>query len=192
MRDKAVPRGSMICNALVDAKATSPTIVELYYNRTSLFILDDQYYGLAFAKHIFNDNVTLYGEPAGIPEGTYEGQVGYGVKDPSTFYGYKVTNPYNSSLTCLIGCGPYIYLPGGFQPGVSFTLAANRDYFKSILVSDTNFDFKVDIKDIFTVAKAFGSEVGKPRWDVNADINGDHKVDIKDIFAVAKDFGKTW
>jgi len=192
MRDKAVPRGSMICSAVVDAKATSPTVVELYYNRTSLFILDDQYYALAFPKHIYNDNLALYGEPAGIPAGTYEGQVGYGVKDPSTFYGYKVTNPWNSSLTCLIGCGPYIFLPGGWQPGVFFALAANRGYFKSILVTDTNFDFKVDIIDIATAGKAFGTTSASPRWSVTVDINGDKKIDIIDVAIIAKDFGKTW
>jgi hypothetical protein len=85
-----------------------------------------------------------------------------------------------------------MYLPGGFQPGKSFTLYANREYFKSILITDTNFDFKVDIKDIYAAAKAFGTSPGHPRYDVTVDVNGDKKIDIKDLFLLAKDFGKTW
>ena len=58
---------------------------------------------------------------------------------------------------------------------------------------DLNYDIKVDIKDIFTIAKAFGSSPppfpGSERWDERADINDDFKVDIRDIFAIAKQFG---
>jgi ABC-type transport system substrate-binding protein len=192
MRDKGVLRGSMVADKLIDAKAPSPTTVELYYNKTSLFVLDNQYYVLSFPKHIYNDNVTLYGEPAGIPAGTYSGQVGYGVKDPSTFYAFQVTNPYNTSLTCFVGCGPFIYMPGGWKPGVVFELVPNRQYFKSILVTDTNFDFKVDIIDIATAAKAFGTKPGDKRWSVTLDVNGDNSVDIIDIALIAKDFNKSW
>jgi hypothetical protein len=52
-------------------------------------------------------------------------------------------------------------------------------------------DFKVDIKDVATAAKAFGSYPGHPRWSTVADINGDYKIDIKDIAAIAKKFGWT-
>jgi hypothetical protein len=51
-------------------------------------------------------------------------------------------------------------------------------------------DCKVDIKDVSTAAKAFGSVPGHPRWSSVADINGDYKVDIKDISTIAKMFGK--
>jgi len=49
-------------------------------------------------------------------------------------------------------------------------------------------DFKVDIKDIATVAKAYGSYPGHPKWNPVADINGDYKIDIKDYVSVARQF----
>jgi hypothetical protein len=50
-------------------------------------------------------------------------------------------------------------------------------------------DCKVDIKDIATAAKAFGSNPGHPRWSSIADLTGDYKVDIKDVARIAKKFG---
>ncbi len=58
-------------------------------------------------------------------------------------------------------------------------------------VPDLNRDGKVNILDIATAARAFGTEPGHPRWDPVADINGDDKVNIIDIADVAKNFGKT-
>ena len=189
-KNKQIPRASMLIDKLIDAEATSLATVVLYYNKTSLFILDNQYYALAFPKHIYNDNVTLYGEPAGPMDLQFEGQ--YGVPDPSTFYAYKTPNPFNESLTCFVGTGPFIYLPGGFKPGVSFAVVANREYFKTILVTDVNYDFKVNILDIAAVTAAIGTEPGHPRWTVTVDLNGDNEVNIIDIATVCKDFGKTW
>jgi len=54
---------------------------------------------------------------------------------------------------------------------------------------DINIDFKVDIKDISLVAKAFGSTPAIPYWNPYCDINNDGKVDIRDVSAVAKKFG---
>jgi len=56
---------------------------------------------------------------------------------------------------------------------------------------DVNADGKVDIKDIFIIARAFGSDTGHPRYNPNGDINGDGRVDIIDIFTAAKNFGRT-
>ena len=50
-------------------------------------------------------------------------------------------------------------------------------------------DIKVDIKDVATAAKAFGSYPGHAKWNTVADINLDYKIDIKDIAAIAKKFG---
>jgi len=55
---------------------------------------------------------------------------------------------------------------------------------------DVNADGKVNVKDIFAVAKAFGSELGQPRYDPNLDINNDGKINVKDIFTTARNFGK--
>jgi len=48
----------------------------------------------------------------------------------------------------------------------------------------------IDIKDILTVALAYGSEPGDPNWDPRCDINGDDFIDIKDILAVALHYGE--
>ena len=60
--------------------------------------------------------------------------------------------------------------------------------------ADANYDGKVDIKDVSTVAQSFGATYGPPihpRWIFRADLNLDRKIDIKDISYVAKQFGKT-
>jgi len=60
---------------------------------------------------------------------------------------------------------------------------------KTTIAEDINLDFKVDMKDIGTAAKAFGSYPGHERWEVSADINNDNKVNMKDIGRIAKEFG---
>lgn len=60
-------------------------------------------------------------------------------------------------------------------------------------IEDTNSDGNVDIFDIVTMAKAFGSfyEVGNvhPSWDSKVDLNLDLVVDIFDVVTIAKVFG---
>ena len=51
-------------------------------------------------------------------------------------------------------------------------------------------DGKVDILDVASVAKCFGTDVENPSYVKNYDINSDGKIDINDIYIVAKDFGK--
>jgi ABC-type transport system substrate-binding protein len=50
-------------------------------------------------------------------------------------------------------------------------------------------DKKVNLKDIFAIALAFGSFPGSKTWNVVCDINHDYKVDLKDYFAAAIKFG---
>jgi len=54
---------------------------------------------------------------------------------------------------------------------------------------DVNADGKVNVRDIFAVAKAFGFEYPNPPYDPNLDINNDGKINVKDIFTTAKNFG---
>jgi len=66
---------------------------------------------------------------------------------------------------------------------------------KTSPVYDINGDGKVDIRDVATVAKAYGSYPGAPNWNPQADITGpaevpDGKVDIRDVALVAKHFGE--
>jgi hypothetical protein len=49
----------------------------------------------------------------------------------------------------------------------------------------------VDMADVVTVLKAFGSTPGKPNWNPACDINQDGKVDMTDVVVVLENFGKT-
>ena len=59
--------------------------------------------------------------------------------------------------------------------------------------ADVTYDGGVDITDVATVAKAFGSIYGPPisvRWIQKGDLNNDRKIDISDVAYCAKQFGK--
>ncbi|MGD0160757.1 MAG: PKD domain-containing protein, partial [Candidatus Bathyarchaeia archaeon] len=58
------------------------------------------------------------------------------------------------------------------------------------IMGDVNGDFKVDMKDIALVARAFGSKPGSSNWNPNADVNSDGKIDMKDIALVGRNFGQ--
>jgi hypothetical protein len=58
------------------------------------------------------------------------------------------------------------------------------------LLTDIDRNGKVDILDIATAAKAYGSYPGHPRWNPKADLDGNNKIDIIDIAKVARDYGK--
>jgi subtilisin family serine protease len=57
-------------------------------------------------------------------------------------------------------------------------------------LGDVNNDHKTDIKDVLTVAKAYGSIPGDWNWDPRADIDINKKVDIKDMLLVQKHYGE--
>jgi branched-chain amino acid transport system substrate-binding protein len=57
-------------------------------------------------------------------------------------------------------------------------------------VPDVNRDGKVDILDISTAAKAFGTSRGDARYTFEADVNQDGKVNIMDIAQIAKNWAK--
>jgi hypothetical protein len=57
---------------------------------------------------------------------------------------------------------------------------------------DVNGDHKVNLKDIFAIALAFGSTTGSARYKPNVDINGDGKINLKDYFIASKNFGQQW
>lgn len=76
-------------------------------------------------------------------------------------------------------------IPAGFTD-FSFDVTPNLLFLSSL---DVNGDGKIDITDIFLVAKAFGSTPGSFNWDPRCDVNGDDKVDITDLFLVAKYYG---
>ncbi len=62
------------------------------------------------------------------------------------------------------------------------------------LIGDLNHDGVLDMSDISTAARAFGTVSGDLRWNSAADVTGpnrvlDGKVDMRDICLMAKQFG---
>ncbi|MEM2567341.1 MAG: dockerin type I domain-containing protein, partial [Candidatus Bathyarchaeia archaeon] len=58
------------------------------------------------------------------------------------------------------------------------------------LIGDITGDRKVDMKDVATASKSFGSTSNSPNYRQVADLNEDDKVDMKDISIISKNFGK--
>lgn len=64
------------------------------------------------------------------------------------------------------------------------------------IVGDINADKKVDVKDVYAVARAYGTSITGPNppgrtYDPNCDINEDGKIDVKDYYTVCRNYGKT-
>jgi serine protease AprX len=59
------------------------------------------------------------------------------------------------------------------------------------MVGDINADGKVDAKDVYIAAQAYGSRPGYPYWNANCDINDDGTSDLKDYYIVCKNYGKS-
>ncbi|MDH5374423.1 MAG: BMP family ABC transporter substrate-binding protein [Candidatus Bathyarchaeota archaeon] len=95
---------------------------------------------------------------------------------------------YMSIEIDLSGLAPFHNLDPLVPQDVKDLLAASA----ALIKTDLNFDGKVNILDIATAAKAFGSYPGHGRWDPMVDVNGDNKIDIRDIARVAKNFGETF
>lgn len=55
---------------------------------------------------------------------------------------------------------------------------------------DLNGDMTVDLRDICTIAIAYGSNPKHPKWNPYADLNRDKTIDILDIILAIKDYGK--
>jgi ABC-type transport system substrate-binding protein len=176
----------------INATVIDKYTVVLYYSKSSFWTkYMVSYYALIAPKHIWNNDTSIYGEPAGLP-GIQAGYA-YGVGDPINFRPELVPYPgRETELTCLIGSGAYIFRPDSWHGDEYIKLYANRNYHRRPLLTDTNFDFKVDIIDIASAAKAFGTKLGDKRWKGICDINGDNIVDIIDIALIAKDFNKSW
>jgi hypothetical protein len=57
-------------------------------------------------------------------------------------------------------------------------------------LGDANCDHKVDMKDCYMVAAAFGESPSRARWNGFADLDENEKIDLKDYYATAVNFGK--
>jgi len=59
------------------------------------------------------------------------------------------------------------------------------------MIGDVNGDNRIDMRDIYQAALAFGSYPSHPRWNPQVDITQDNKVDMRDLVLIARNFGKT-
>jgi len=64
-------------------------------------------------------------------------------------------------------------------------------YVKIKHMGDVNSDGVVDMRDMQIIVIAFGSYIGHPRWNPEADLNRDSKVDIVDLAMVVSNVRKT-
>ena len=63
--------------------------------------------------------------------------------------------------------------------------------------ADINHDFEIDVRDIYTVARSYGTSSTVPNpegreWNPHCDLNEDGAVDLKDYYIVCKNYGKTY
>jgi hypothetical protein len=63
----------------------------------------------------------------------------------------------------------------------------------SVIPGDVNGDGKVDVKDIFIFARAYGSHGppdSSPNWNPNCDLVVDNVIDLKDYLELCQHFGE--
>jgi hypothetical protein len=72
------------------------------------------------------------------------------------------------------------------------TECTSNDCSVLVMSPDVNSDGKVNILDIATVARAFGSKPGDDRWNPIADMDINETINILDVAFVAKNMGKTF
>jgi parallel beta-helix repeat protein len=89
---------------------------------------------------------------------------------------------------------PYTLVENGTHCFLYFTLHLSLDDIRILetITGDVNGDRKVELKDVYAVAKAYGSVPGHPRWNPLCDINKDGKVELKDYYTTCKNYGKHW
>lgn len=79
--------------------------------------------------------------------------------------------------------------------------ASNRDNYPLMNpywnLADINHDLKIDVKDVYTVAKSYGTSLTGPNpegyeWNPHCDINDDGKINMKDYYTVCRNYGKMY
>jgi hypothetical protein len=131
---------------------------------------------LTFNQVTASGTVTGSASPTGPPPPTGYVMLGQ-------YYDIKVAANYSGNITVRI-----IYDDSGMTPEEEASLKMGQI---DLIPGDTNRDGKVELKDIYAVAKAYGSYPGHPRWNPACDINGDGKVELKDYYVTCKNYGKT-
>ena len=177
----SVPKFYAATSALEDVVVTDENTFTIKCNREGIGLFYD-YAGLAsiLPEHIWNRTWT-----------SDQAILDYNPNEP-----YNVAPGYtegpNPPPTNLFGTGPWTFQ---FYDTVDMQcdLYANRNYFmpqadvQTLLsemfweVGDYNRDALVNIKDLAFVSLTFGSKMGNPRYDPDADFNSDGIVDMRDM-----------
>jgi hypothetical protein len=126
---------------------------------------------------------------------TFNASASYSPKGNITTYEWNFGDKNTTTVTELIINHAYA-LPGEYNVILKVTdnNTLRNTTTKTITahyITDSNKDGTVNILDISTVAKAYGSKPGDQGWSETADLNNDGKINILDISLVAKDYGKT-
>ena len=64
-----------------------------------------------------------------------------------------------------------------------------KTIFKITITGDIDGDGKVNYKDLFLLAAAYGSSQGEERYNRSADLNSDGKINYQDLFLLAANYG---
>jgi hypothetical protein len=87
----------------------------------------------------------------------------------------------------------------GFDSNLTNNILDSPTKIKVRILGDINGDDKVDTRDLYKIANAFGSygpnklypgSPAHPNWNADADINEDNQVNAKDYYVAAGNFGK--
>lgn len=60
------------------------------------------------------------------------------------------------------------------------------------IVGDISGDNSVNWKDLLMLARAYGSQIGDPKFVSAVDFNDDGKIDWEDLLILAQNYGKEW
>lgn len=151
-------------------------------------------------------NTTIVAENQGTLAETFEVTARY---ENTTFgifgtIGIQTVSDLDSSTTKVL---TFDWNTTGVQPCVYYTIIAEADAVlgeldisdnvlvdgtvKVKLQGDIDDNGVVDVEDLVIVALAWGSYIGDPGYDPDADLNQDGFVDIEDLSEVGRNFGRT-
>jgi len=75
--------------------------------------------------------------------------------------------------------------------GINTGQDTSSNAFTVTIQGDITGDFVVNVNDLFSLGKAYGSMPSSPNWNRNADINNDLIVNVVDLEILQKNYGKT-
>jgi uncharacterized protein YfaS (alpha-2-macroglobulin family) len=103
--------------------------------------------------------------------------------DSNGFYNLTFQLPSSASL------GDYtVYVSASYQ---NQQATANTSFqLKRRFLADINDDGKVNIEDVYLMARAWHSYPGHPRWNPKCDLDGNEIVNILDVVILAREYGR--